>query len=66
VESSGGPPCSIAVESRNKDNKLTSMVRVLACTCYKLNIAFASAFTFVVAEMLMEMREADWANLTPK
>jgi hypothetical protein len=42
------------------------MVRVLACTCYKLNIAFASAFTFVVAEMLMEMREADWANLTPK
>jgi hypothetical protein len=38
VESSGGPPCSIAIESRNEDNKLMSMVRVLACMCYKLNI----------------------------
>ena len=66
VESSGGPPCSIAIESRNKDNKLTGMIRVLACTSYKLNIVFAFAFTFVVAETLTETREVDWANLTPK
>jgi hypothetical protein len=45
-----------AIESRNEDNKLTSMVRVLACMCYKLNIVFASAFTFVVAETLTETR----------